>query len=300
MFPNKIGNNRQFHYPLSQLEEHPFDMIRGFIQYNFNVKMHRHEFFELNIITNGYGMHYIEDDRFLVKRGHVFVIPPMVRHGYVCGEGLDVFHLHIHPEYFRQNINLLNRLPGFESLFKLNFESKNSNTPTFIELTQDEFEKIYDENILSVCKFIHTYDLKNMIRAMSEATLLIVALCESCARALSLMSVKDRNFVESLSYLIENISKKIKVEDLAKIAKMSRTAYFNHFVDTTGKTPMQYILKMRLELACSRLKSTDISINDIANDVGFCERSYLVKCFKKEYGITPTEYRKNNIIKPQS
>ena len=79
MFPQKIGNNRQFHYPLSQLEEHPFDMIRGFIQTNFNCKMHRHEFFELNIITGGHGMHYIEDDRFMVKRGHVFVIPPRIR-----------------------------------------------------------------------------------------------------------------------------------------------------------------------------------------------------------------------------
>lgn len=293
MFPQKIGNNRQFHYPLSQLEEHPFDMIRGFIQTNFNCKMHRHEFFELNIITGGYGMHYIEDDRFLVKRGQVFVIPPMVKHGYVCGEGLDVFHLHIHPKYFKQNSNLLNQLAGFDSLFRLKFESTDCNTPTFVELTPTEFEKIYEENILRVCKFVHTYDLKNMIRAMSEATLLIVSLCECCARALSLMSVKDRNFVESLSYLIENISRKLKVEDLATVAKMSRTTYFKHFVETTGCTPAQYLMKMRLELACSRLKSTDLGISEIAADIGFCERSYFVKCFKNEYGLTPTKYRKN-------
>ena len=101
-FPKKIGINKNFHYPLSQLEEHPFDMIRGFIQHNFTCFMHRHEFYEINIITSGYGMHYIEDERFLVKRGQVFVIPPMVRHGYICGEGLDVFHLHIHPDYFKQ------------------------------------------------------------------------------------------------------------------------------------------------------------------------------------------------------
>ena len=115
MFPQKIGNNKQFHYPISQLEEHPFDMIRGFIQTNFNCRMHRHEYFELNIITNGFGMHYIEDDRFLVRKGQVFVIPPMVKHGYVCGEGLDVFHLHIHPDYFKQNYNLLKNLSGFNS-----------------------------------------------------------------------------------------------------------------------------------------------------------------------------------------
>ena len=296
-FPKKIGINRQFHYPLSQLEEHPFDMIRGFIQQNFTCFMHRHEFYEINIITSGYGMHYIEDERFLVKRGQVFVIPPMVRHGYLCGEGLNVFHLHIHPDYFKQNFNLLKQLAGFDSLFRLDTETKHSNIPSFIELSDDEFEKIYSENILSVCKFIHTYDLKNMIRAMSEATLLIVALCESCARSLSLMSNKDRNFVESLSYLIENISKKIKVEDLAAIAKMSRTAYFNHFFKTTGLTPANYIMKTRLEFACSRLKSTDISIEDIATDVGFCERAYLVKCFKKRYGITPTAYRQKHAIK---
>ena len=295
-FPQKIGISKQFHYPLSQLEEHPFEMIRGFIQQNFTCFMHRHEYYELNIITNGYGMHYIEDERFLVKRGQVFVIPPMIRHGYLCGEGLDVFHLHIHPDYFKQNYNLLKNLSGFDSLFKLNSETTHNNFATYIELSDDEFNKIYNENIIRVCEFIRTYDFKNMIRAMSEATLLIVALCESCARSLSLMSAKDRNFVESLSYLIENISMKIRVEDLANIAKMSRTAYFNCFQKATGLTPANYIMNKRLELACSRLKSTDMSIEDIAITVGFCERAYLVKCFKKRYGITPTEYRRKHAI----
>lgn len=294
IFPKRIGINRQFHYPLSQLEEHPFDMIRGFIQKNFTCLTHRHEFYEINIITGGYGMHYIEEERFRVKKGQVFVIPPMVKHGYICGDGLDVFHLHIHPDYFKQNYNLLQKMEGFGVLFGFDARQIHTNFTTYIELSDEEFDKIYNENIISVCKFIHTYDLKNMIRAMSEATLLIVALCESCARSLSLMSTKDRNFVESLSYIIENISGKIKVDDLARVAKMSRTAYFNYFLKETGQTPAVYIMNKRLELACSRLKSTDRSIDDIATDVGFCERAHLIKCFKKRYGITPTEYRKQN------
>lgn len=294
IFPKRIGINRQFHYPLSQLEEHPFDMIRGFIQKNFTCLTHRHEFYEINIITGGYGMHYIEEERFRVKKGQVFVIPPMVKHGYICGDGLDVFHLHIHPDYFKQNYNLLQKMEGFAVLFGFDARQIHTNFTTYIELSDEEFDKIYNENIISVCKFIHTYDLKNMIRAMSEATLLIVALCESCARSLSLMSTKDRNFVESLSYIIENISGKIKVDDLARVAKMSRTAYFNYFLKETGQTPAVYIMNKRLELACSRLKSTDRSIDDIATDVGFCERAHLIKCFKKRYGITPTEYRKQN------
>ena len=287
IFPKRIGINRQFHYPLSQLEEHPFDMIRGFIQKNFTCLTHRHEFYEINIITGGYGMHYIEEERFRVKKGQVFVIPPMVKHGYICGDGLDVFHLHIHPDYFKQNYNLLQKMEGFGVLFGFDARQIHTNFTTYIELSDEEFDKIYNENIISVCKFIHTYDLKNMIRAMSEATLLIVALCESCARSLSLMSTKDRNFVESLSG-------KIKVDDLARVAKMSRTAYFNYFLKETGQTPAVYIMNKRLELACSRLKSTDRSIDDIATDVGFCERAHLIKCFKKRYGITPTEYRKQN------
>ena len=294
IFPKRIGINRQFHYPLSQLEEHPFDMIRGFIQKNFTCLTHRHEFYEINIITGGYGMHYIEEERFRVKKGQVFVIPPMVKHGYICGDGLDVFHLHIHPDYFKQNYNLLQKMEGFGVLFGFDARQIHTNFTTYIELSDEEFDKIYNENIISVCKFIHTYDLKNMIRAMSEATLLIVALCESCARSLSLMSTKDRNFVESLSYIIENISGKIKVDDLARVAKMSRTAYFHYFLKETGQTPAVYIMNKRLELACSRLKSTDRSIDDIATDVGFCERAHLIKCFKKRYGITPTEYRKQN------
>ena len=64
------------------------------------------------------------------------------------------------------------------------------------------------------------------------------------------------------------------------------------FSKDTGMGFTKYLTKKKLEIACRKLETSDDSIQDIAEDLGFSSIYYFTRTFKKAYGITPTEHRK--------
>ncbi|MDE6484363.1 MAG: helix-turn-helix domain-containing protein [Duncaniella sp.] len=99
-------------------------------------------------------------------------------------------------------------------------------------------------------------------------------------------------FIEqSVSYLNENLDNpQLVVEDLARNAAMSRTAYFNRMKEITGLSPVDFIKQMRIKRAMSLLDDGNLSIADVAYRVGFTDPKYFSRCFKAEMGMTPTQY----------
>ena len=85
------------------------------------------------------------------------------------------------------------------------------------------------------------------------------------------------------NHFIENIS----LEEVAKIANYSPN-YFSDIFDCTFK---QYVINLRLSLAESLLKHTQLSIAQICERSGFHDLSNFMPAFKKRYGVTPKEYR---------
>ncbi|MDE5786399.1 MAG: helix-turn-helix domain-containing protein, partial [Duncaniella sp.] len=110
---------------------------------------------------------------------------------------------------------------------------------------------------------------------------------------------RDRRFIEeSVNYLNANLDNPaLVVEDLARNAAMSRTAYFNRMKQITGLSPVDFIKQMRIKRAMSLLDDGNISIADVAYRAGFTDPKYFSRCFKAEMGMTPTQYlesRKDN------
>ena len=79
------------------------------------------------------------------------------------------------------------------------------------------------------------------------------------------------------------------VEELALILRLSRSQLFRKLKALTGETPAIFIRRYRLEKARVLLQNFEGNPSEIAYQVGFSSPSYFYKCFKKEYGITPTE-----------
>jgi AraC-like DNA-binding protein len=96
-----------------------------------------------------------------------------------------------------------------------------------------------------------------------------------------------------LNYISNHFSSTLTVEMLASDSKISESEVLRCFKNTTGTTPMQYVINYRLQRASELLVSTSMKVIDIALDCGFGETSYFTKKFKKKYRITPTAYRKN-------
>lgn len=89
------------------------------------------------------------------------------------------------------------------------------------------------------------------------------------------------------NHFIENIS----LEEVAKIANYSPNYFSDIFKEYTDCTFKQYVINLRLSLAESLLKHTQLSIAQISERSGFHDLSNFMSAFKKRYGVTPKEYR---------
>lgn len=86
----------------------------------------------------------------------------------------------------------------------------------------------------------------------------------------------------------------LSLDELAKSANVSKSECLRCFKLTMQTTPYRYLMEYRLSKAAELLKSSDESIGNIADSVGFRQISHFGKCFKEKTGVSPREYRKNN------
>lgn len=92
-------------------------------------------------------------------------------------------------------------------------------------------------------------------------------------------------------FISNHISKQLTIEDLAKEFNFSPNYLRTIFKIITGKTILEYITEVRLNMAVSMLQETTFQINQISLSIGYKNPSYFGSQFFKKYGLTPTEYR---------
>lgn len=127
----------------------------------------------------------------------------------------------------------------------------------------------------------------------------------SCALALLVMLCRNSNgelkstydaMSNVLRYINEKISERIDIDSLCEVVHMSKYHLCRKFKKHMGITIMQYITDTRVELAKDMLIGKEkISVSEVSEKCGFTNVSYFCAIFKKVTGLSPLEYRKDNI-----
>ncbi|WP_051179951.1 AraC family transcriptional regulator [Nocardia concava] len=84
------------------------------------------------------------------------------------------------------------------------------------------------------------------------------------------------------------------IAELAVRVHLSRAAFTRRFTKTYGKAPISMLTSIRLEMAAEMLCSTNKPLDLIANHVGYGSAFALSRAFKREYGLSPRDYRQNS------
>lgn len=98
---------------------------------------------------------------------------------------------------------------------------------------------------------------------------------------------------ESIKYMSAHYSEKITIEDLCSVAAMSRSVYMESFKAITGDSPIKFLTKVRVQMAKGCLVTSELSISEIAEKVGFYDKSRLIHAFNELFGISPLAMKKN-------
>lgn len=100
---------------------------------------------------------------------------------------------------------------------------------------------------------------------------------------------------EVFRYIYDNINSEINLDVLCSRFNTNRTSLSQLIKEKTGLPPMKFILETRLVQSCPVLLFTNLPINEIAEKYGFSDANYYIRSFKKRYGKTPLQYRKDGL-----
>lgn len=101
----------------------------------------------------------------------------------------------------------------------------------------------------------------------------------------------DELVVQAQNHIEENITSKISFEELASKLAISRRNFDRRFIKATGNTPLEYLQRVKVEVAKQALETGRKNIFEIMDDVGYSDDKAFREVFKKMTGLSPLEYK---------
>ena len=92
-------------------------------------------------------------------------------------------------------------------------------------------------------------------------------------------------------YIEENYNRDICLDDISRIVDISPYYFSKLFKEETGENFIDYLTNLRIEKAKDLLMHSGMNIKNICVDTGYSDPNYFSRIFKKQVGVTPTEYR---------
>lgn len=255
------------------------------------VNLHWHDEFEFIYVTEGNIYVQVENQKFLMEENSSILINMNILHSVEKGTKEKstlrslVFNSSIiadSPEsvFWQKYIQPFKNSRNIDFIY---LDGQLDWHKTLIKLMDSAWEKMaaedddYENQVrFNITSAFHLLLSKNQIKSDSSTS--------SQKQILRKIQIK-----KLLTYINENYTKEITLEDLSKQCDISESSCLRLFNEFTKKTPIQYIKQLRIEKANELLKSTDLSITEIALSVGFNDVSYFIKSYKEIFGKTPKE-----------
>lgn len=271
--------------------------LRCFVHRRYQINMHRHDFYELNLVLKGKGVHYFEGNHFQIERGDLFVIPPGFRHGYVMTEELDVYHMLIGRRFLLRHAAELEALPGFRMLLTVEpVFRREMNFRYFLRLDDEklgrlmpELERLCDPYYAdcpeapAIVGGLALFCIAEICRLYREQYTLDPALLSGGAFA---------SVTRCIELVEERYAEKLTIDDFTRAASVSKSTLFRIFSRVTGSTPAGYLNGYRIGKARELLAVTDTDISEIVALTGFYDSAHFDHVFRRHVGMTPFAYRK--------
>ena len=250
----------------------------------YSVKPHTHDFYEMNLVLSGHGIHYIKNAEFPVKRGDLFVIPPMTVHAYDNTEHLTVCHILMKKKFISSNADA-QKMPGFLQLMELeSFVRQNYPQAIFLRLTPVQIDEVMND-----ARFLQEkgqfdderFDLLAEATTWKIVYYLSYLLRKQLEQKESVKAKYERELMNTLEYLSKHFSEKITIDDLASRIFLSRSTFLRRFFEFCGCTPMQYLSFYRTKKAVELLETATLNKTEIAHLCGFYDLSHMERNVKR-------------------
>ena len=254
---------------------------------------HAHNFIEIVYVSSGRGVHEIGDgSSSVVEKGDLILFNSHVPHVFKVGDdGLEVYNCLFDPSVLRYAINKSDDFINivYNCLFEDVAENSVSKPYIVLKGADKIFPIIYEmySEYTSGTSGYEKINEANLVRLLVSVFRLQMRMDEHDD------SVFRRAIAESaILYMKEYCHEKITCGMLAARAYLS-TGYFHRvFKAVTGVSPIECLQNIRMEKAAGILSSSELTVKEVAAEVGCQDMKHFYRIFRKKYGVTPKQYRK--------
>ncbi len=120
----------------------------------------------------------------------------------------------------------------------------------------------------------------------------LTALCRVSVPVRGIASDRDRHVKKAMEYMAMHYPDAFGISDMAHALGLDRSYLSTLIHKQTGKSPQAHLIALRMERAAYLMRNPQLSVADIARSVGYDDPAQFSKTCRKEYGMSPTQYRK--------
>lgn len=255
------------------------------------VPWHWHEELEFNYIVNGTAVLTTANQSSVFQKGEAFFINSNIlctmksqTEGETCIMDSHLFHPIFLGGHFKSIFSTKYLEPILQNKYLeiLGIRGKSARQKSLLRLLREAARIQREEN-----SEFQTRNLFSNIWLLLLEEVRDIELPERTGRLVN----QDR-IQTMIAFIQQHYQQKLSLDDIARSASVSRSECLRCFRASISRTPFEYLLDYRLERAERLLRSTNLSVLDIALQTGFSNGAYFGKMFKEAKGISPGLYRK--------
>lgn len=255
----------------------------------FYDRFHQHEAIQISVILSGEGDVLVRDRIRRYTSGDVFILGSFLPHLFKTdrsnGEEAHMITVFFSPLDF-SNFMQFDELNDLEELLA--------------EMAQG---MVLENNFEAIAKMISAIEFSTPLKRV----VLLLSILETIrhSRRSLLSSTLSRKMLSEnegmrmqlvMNYTLDSFMNVISLEDVAELANMSTNAFCRYFKQRTNKSYFQFLIDIRIEHACTLLSNQkELPITEVAELSGFQNLSNFNRRFKSEKGITPSQFRRENV-----
>lgn len=283
--------------PEDDLRNHRFDSVffsirRKHLTSEFYTQPHIHPFSQIIIVTGGSFKVMINGEESFVKSGDVRIIPEDTIHHFRDIQDIEYLVIAYYKQNLLKSMPLLQNSTGFKNLFVMQpFVEEGKGWSNYMTLDYDGL-RYCNELVDSCLSEIEHPQIGIEMVLRSYFCLLIAFLSREYEKDIpSLKGDKLSSLARVVNYIEKNYDQPLRGEDLVRLSNFSTRQFHRVFVDSLHRTPMQYVMDVRIKHACYYLRFSGMNISEVSDRCGFQNQNYFSRKFKDVTGKTPKEFR---------
>ncbi|MBQ9786662.1 MAG: helix-turn-helix transcriptional regulator [Lentisphaeria bacterium] len=255
---------------------------------------HSHDYIEVALVHNGRGTHrnHLPDGKVIANtiiKGDIFVMLPGDVHSYANCRGYQVYNLCIGVDFFNSLDPELQKLKFYRQFFLPERQAEMNQ----LHLLPARFSTA-EEKLRRLSMAMRSDSASCLLAVRLALTDFLYTVFDSGpGSSQQLDSGMNYRLSQSIIQMEANPEKKFDLKTIARQAGMSSSGFSHKFKQATGVAPGDYCLFLKLDKVRKLLENKALSLTEVALACGFSDSNYMIRSFKKRFGITPGNYRAN-------